>query len=167
MKPLITQEEEIAFEDEMIELRRIEREYNQYERPKVAENIKLFLEEFPADEKRRIRLRLLTERMRRAKKEKDITNLRLYVDEYRILMGLSKDIRPEDIIRARNYPIQNFVKTNRNGMASCPFHKDRTPSMDVRKNFYYCYSCNASGDVIDLAEKMNGWSFKEAVEKLQ
>lgn len=80
--------------------------------------------------------------------------------------GEKIDISPEDIARAREYPIGEFLKS-RNGMASCPFHEDKNPSMNVKKNFYYCHSCGEHGDVIDLAQKLNGWTFKETVEKLK
>lgn len=36
------------------------------------------------------------------------------------------------------------IKVGRNGMACCPFHKDRTPSMKVDE-CYYCFGCGALG----------------------
>ena len=36
-------------------------------------------------------------------------------------------------------------------MIRCPFHADRTPSMKLNEDYFYCFGCGASGDVIDLA----------------
>src|SRR3990167_3710436 len=78
--------------------------------------------------------------------------------DVKILLGKEGGISPELIVRARSYPIESLLPS-RNGMASCPFHRDRHPSMDIRKNFYYCYSCGANGDVIDLVMRLNNISF--------
>ena len=57
------------------------------------------------------------------------------------------------------------LKVNRNGMASCPFHNDKHPSMKVDKNFY-CFACGAKGDVIHFTEKFFGITPYEAAQKL-
>lgn len=57
------------------------------------------------------------------------------------------------------------VKVNRNGMACCPFHNDKHPSMKVDKG-YYCFACGAKGDVIHFVEKFFGISTYEAAIKL-
>ena len=57
------------------------------------------------------------------------------------------------------------VKVNRNGMACCPFHNDKHPSMKVDKNFY-CFACGAKGDVIHFVEKFFGITPYEAAKKL-
>lgn len=155
----------IALEDEAILLRQIEKDYRETELPKTQEAVQDFLNEFPQAEKRKIRASLLLERMRKAKEEKDTTNLRSLVREYQILMGLMQDITPDQVLRAREYPITEFVKS-RNGMASCPFHTDKTPSMDVRKNFYHCYSCGETGDVIDFVMKLERLTFVQAIQRL-
>ena len=36
------------------------------------------------------------------------------------------------------------------GMVCCPFHADRTPSMKLNEDYFYCFGCGATGDVIDL-----------------
>ena len=53
------------------------------------------------------------------------------------------------------------IKVNKNGMAVCPFHKDRNPSMKVDRRFY-CFGCGATGDVIDFTSRLHGISAKEA-----
>ena len=47
----------------------------------------------------------------------------------------------------------------------CPFHPDKTPSMQVGERFY-CYGCNESGDAIDLTAKIFDLRPKEAAEKI-
>lgn len=53
------------------------------------------------------------------------------------------------------------LNVNRNGMAVCPFHRDRHPSMKVDRR-YYCFGCGATGDVIDFVSRLHGMSAKEA-----
>ena len=67
--------------------------------------------------------------------------------------------------RAREYPIEEIIPVRR-GMARCPFHPDRRPSMSVKNNRYKCFSCGARGDAIDLAMQMDGLQFREAVKRL-
>ena len=57
------------------------------------------------------------------------------------------------------------IKVSRNGMACCPFHDDKNPSMKVDQRFH-CFGCGADGDVIDFTAKLFDLSPKEAVEKL-
>ncbi len=42
------------------------------------------------------------------------------------------------------------IHVGRNGMACCPFHHDKTPSMKLDRR-YHCFGCGADGDVIDFA----------------
>ena len=49
------------------------------------------------------------------------------------------------------------MNVNRNGMAVCPFHRDRHPSMKVDRR-YYCFGCGATGDVIDFVSLLHGIS---------
>ena len=53
------------------------------------------------------------------------------------------------------------LNVNKNGMAVCPFHRDRHPSMKVDRR-YYCFGCGATGDVIDFVSRLHGMSAKEA-----
>ena len=39
-------------------------------------------------------------------------------------------------------------------MTRCPFHADRTPSMKLNEDYFYCFGCGASGDVIDLTAQL-------------
>ena len=48
----------------------------------------------------------------------------------------------------------------------CPFHADRTPSMKLNEDYFYCFGCGATGDVIDLAARLFGLSGYDAAKKL-
>ena len=53
-----------------------------------------------------------------------------------------------------------------NGMTCCPFHKDRHPSMKLNEDYFFCFGCHATGDVIDFTARLFGISLKDAAEKL-
>lgn len=57
------------------------------------------------------------------------------------------------------------IEVKQNGMACCPFHDDKNPSMKVDQRFH-CFGCGADGDVIDFTAKLFNLSPKEAAEKL-
>ena len=57
------------------------------------------------------------------------------------------------------------IAVGRGGMACCPFHDDRHPSMKVDTRFH-CFGCGADGDMIDFTARLYDLSPKEAAEKL-
>ncbi|MBC7397625.1 MAG: hypothetical protein H7333_09300, partial [Bdellovibrionales bacterium] len=57
-------------------------------------------------------------------------------------------------------------KTGNRFMGKCPFHGDRSPSFSVNKDFYYCFGCKATGDVIKFVMELHGLSFEETCEDL-
>ena len=54
-------------------------------------------------------------------------------------------------------------------MACCPFHDDSTPSLSVEgvPDRFHCFSCGASGDVIDFVQRTRNLGFLEAVAELE
>lgn len=57
----------------------------------------------------------------------------------------------------------------RTGMAVCPFHGDHDGSLKVYsdpRRGWYCYGCHAGGDVIDLAQRLYGVGFRDALRLL-
>ena len=52
------------------------------------------------------------------------------------------------------------------GMTRCPFHEDHTPSMKLNDTYYYCFGCEATGDVIDLTARIFDLSSLQAARKL-
>ncbi len=55
------------------------------------------------------------------------------------------------------------IEVNRSGFTSCLFHNERTPSLKLYSDHFYCYGCGKSGDVIALiAERLNVSQFESA-----
>jgi DNA primase len=52
--------------------------------------------------------------------------------------------------------------------APCPFHQEKTASfhVDDRKGFYYCFGCQAKGDIVSFVQETENVGFMEAVELL-
>lgn len=63
---------------------------------------------------------------------------------------------------AENYGLE----LHRNGMTCCPFHEDAHPSLKLNEDYFFCFGCGASGDVIDFTARLFGISLKDAAEKL-
>ena len=51
-------------------------------------------------------------------------------------------------------------------MVCCPFHADRTPSMKLNEEYFYCFGCGAHGDVVALTAQLFGLPPAEAAKKL-
>ena len=58
------------------------------------------------------------------------------------------------------------LQVNRSGMCRCPFHDDRHPSMKLNEDYFYCFGCGATGDVIGLTARLFNLSNYEAAQKL-
>ena len=58
------------------------------------------------------------------------------------------------------------LKVNRGNMVCCPFHNDRTPSMKLNEDYFYCFGCGAHGDVIDLVTRLFNLSSYDTAKKL-
>jgi DNA primase len=70
-----------------------------------------------------------------------------------------------DIVRV----VGEFVKLKKSGAQNysglCPFHSEKTPSFSVHatRQFYHCFGCGASGDVLGFVQKIENITFPEAV----
>ena len=51
-------------------------------------------------------------------------------------------------------------------MTCCPFHDDRTPSMKLNEDYFYCFGCGTHGDVIALTAQLFDLPPAEAAKKL-
>ena len=89
----------------------------------------------------------------------------------RALMSLSDST----IDAVREIPIEDVagehVQLKKRGnrlVGCCPFHAERTPSFGVtpRKGLFYCFGCNAGGDVIKFQMMITGQDFIEAIKSL-
>ncbi len=60
------------------------------------------------------------------------------------------------------------IHTNRQGMACCPLHNEKTPSFKVypKTNSFYCFGCGAGGDVIKFVELMENVGAASAARML-
>ena len=78
-------------------------------------------------------------------------------------------IKQLDVERAKEHPIAELLNTQgKRGNVSCPFHKDRKPSLQItKKNTFTCYSCGEYGDSIDLYQKLHNVNFIDAVKALK
>lgn len=45
----------------------------------------------------------------------------------------------------------------------CPFHDDKEPSLslDDQKNVFYCFGCEAKGDIIEFVRRLEEWKEKK------
>ena len=78
-------------------------------------------------------------------------------------MDIFKMVRAH--ISARSAAEHYGIKVNRNGMACCPFHPDRHPSMKLDDRFH-CFGCQADGDAVDLTAGLFEIGKYEAAVKL-
>ena len=69
-------------------------------------------------------------------------------------------------VSCREAAEQYGVEGNHYGMARCPFHNDRHPSLYVADDHYFCIACGEHGDVIDFVSKLFQLSPYDAVRKL-
>ncbi|HEV7702025.1 MAG TPA: DNA primase [Candidatus Paceibacterota bacterium] len=67
--------------------------------------------------------------------------------------------------------VSSYIKLEKSGInwkAKCPFHNEKTPSFFVSsgRGSYYCFGCNASGDIFTFVEEFEGLDFKGALKLL-
>lgn len=67
--------------------------------------------------------------------------------------------------------IGSYIKLERRGYnywACCPFHHEKTPSFSINaaEQYYHCFGCGASGDVIGFVKNYENIDFTQAVQVL-
>ena len=64
-----------------------------------------------------------------------------------------------EYVRLKKAGAQNYT-------GLCPFHSEKTPSfsVNVSRQFYYCFGCHETGDVFSFIQKIENVSFPEAVK---
>lgn len=86
--------------------------------------------------------------------------------------GFSPDWLGE--LKARNdivTTVSHYIKLDRKGKSHwgcCPFHFEKTPSFAVNETdqYFHCFGCGVSGDVIAFVQKYENLDFMEAVQLL-
>ena len=81
----------------------------------------------------------------------------------RSIVNLFKEVKAA--VTARQVAERYGLKVNRAGMACCPFHDDRNPSMKLDERFY-CFGCGTTGDAVDLTARLLDLTSKEAALQL-
>lgn len=74
----------------------------------------------------------------------------------------------DEVARAKAYPMTNLIEFTR-GKACCPWHSERTPSLQYypKTNSAYCFGkCGRAYDSIDAYRMAHQCGFKQAVEEL-
>jgi DNA primase catalytic core len=82
------------------------------------------------------------------------------------LESLKTQISVERLVEAAGIAL---TKSNKDRLGKCPFHEDHEASLVVTpaKNLWHCFGCGAAGGPIDWVMRMQGVSFRHAVELLR
>ena len=48
------------------------------------------------------------------------------------------------------------ISFDRGGMACCPFHEDKTPSLKLYDDHFYCFGCGEHGDAASFVSRLYG-----------
>lgn len=159
-------------DSEMAELDRCVDYYYEEEKLRVIDAVKAMKSLIPEHEQREYRRAYLADeisRVREMYKEKPIqtleNRLKRLVHETKVYAGDPFVISEEMVATARHFPL-NSLMPHKNNVAKCPFHNDKTPSLNIHRNFYYCHGCGEHGDTIKFIMKTKGVSFREAVRLL-
>ncbi len=67
--------------------------------------------------------------------------------------------------------IGSYITLEKSGInykARCPFHHEKTPSFFVSadRGTYYCFGCNAKGDIFSFVQQFEGTDFVGALKLL-
>jgi len=73
-----------------------------------------------------------------------------------------------DLAAVISESVPSLKKRGRRFVGLCPFHKEKTPSFHVNPDtgLYHCFGCKESGDAFRFLERVEGYTFVEAVRVL-
>lgn len=57
-------------------------------------------------------------------------------------------------------------RPNKNGFICCPFHHEKTASLKVYEESFYCFGCQVGGDIFKFVQLIEECDFKKAFEIL-
>lgn len=82
-------------------------------------------------------------------------------------------MKQEIVARLNLYEyVSRFVvlqhKSGNNYLGLCPFHQEKTPSfsVNVEKQFFYCFGCRSGGDIVKFVMLYEKLEYEEAIKKL-
>ncbi len=152
-----------------VKMRREYKEEQKKTRKLIYEYTELFKKHLPSfikQAKKSYELSLKSELFKtlaKAKSSKSIIHLQKADELNKKLKSL--DLDADLIETAKNTSIQEYLGTKKR-LIRCPFHDDKTPSLDISNNFFYCYGCGARGNTIKFVMETENIDFKEAVRRL-
>ena len=79
-------------------------------------------------------------------------------------MNLFENVKA--VVTVRQAAEHYGLKVRHGNMVCCLFHHDHTPSMKLNEDYFYCFGCGASGDVIDFVARLFNLSSYDAAKKL-
>ena len=85
------------------------------------------------------------------------------------LEKIKTSVKISDIVsRHVNWDPKKSNLSKQDFWAPCPFHQEKTASfhVDDTKGFYYCFGCQAKGNIFNFLKEMEGFSFFDAVRAL-
>ena len=85
------------------------------------------------------------------------------------LEKIKASVKISDIAsRHVNWDLKKSNTSKQDFWAPCPFHQEKTASfhVDDTKGFYYCFGCQAKGNIFTFLNEMEGVSFFDAVKAL-
>jgi DNA primase len=73
-----------------------------------------------------------------------------------------------DLVAVVSESVPSLKKRGRRFLGLCPFHQEKTPSFHVNPDtgMYHCFGCKESGDVFRFLERVEGYTFVDAVKAL-
>ena len=57
-------------------------------------------------------------------------------------------------------------KPNRSGYICCPFHSEKTPSLKIYPDGWWCFGCNSGGDVIDFVGRVMNLNYLDSCKQI-
>lgn len=93
-----------------------------------------------------------------------MTKLKSESVDYSLAEEVRRRVSIVEVIRER----LTLVPEERDHVGRCPFHRDEGASFHVsaERGFFYCFRCQASGNVISFLQLLDGVTFHEAVRRL-
>jgi DNA primase len=73
-----------------------------------------------------------------------------------------------DIVALVSEMVPSLKRRGRRFVGLCPFHKEKTPSFHVNPDsgIFHCFGCKESGDAFSFLERVEGYTFVEALRAL-